>query len=208
MTGLSPFFQCSASRVAPWLSQQDLHPQCFTVTGNASYHLRPQSRTTASLVLSRPQSTSNPSPIYQFRIGAAYSAKGRRFDPKSDLFAYNPSRRIATGKESVTGRPSSGQDAFFVSKIGNGSNVAFGVADGVGGWADSGIDSAQFSHGLCEQIIEAARSTTSEMEGKLRARELLQKGYNGVVADQTIPGGGSTACVAIGRNDGYLEVAK
>ena len=38
-----------------------------------------------------------------------------------------------------------GEDAFFISKAGGG---AFGVADGVGGWQDSGINPAGLSLSL------------------------------------------------------------
>lgn len=106
----------------------------------------------------------------------------------------------------MTGRPGSGQDAFFTSRVGDSSHVAFGVADGVGGWSDSGIDSAHFSHGLCRYMAKSAREAGEPAE-TFTVRELLQKGYDGVVADRTIPGGGSTACVAVAGNNGNLEVA-
>ena len=105
-------------------------------------------------------------------------------------------------------RPNSGQDAFFISGIGSSTNVAFGVADGVGGWSESGIDSAHFSHGLCKYMTEVACGVEQGAEKKLKAGGLLQKGYDAVVADKSIPGGGSTACIAIGSNDGALQVAK
>ena len=38
-------------------------------------------------------------------------------------------------------------------------------------------------------------------------RELLQHGYDAVLADDSIVGGGTTACVATGRSDGTLSVA-
>lgn len=111
-------------------------------------------------------------------------------------------------EEHVTGKPNSGQDAFFVSKIGNSSNVAFGVADGVGGWADSGIDSAHFSHGLCQWMARGAQNTKPGRETKSGPKELLHTAYEGIVSDGKIEGGGSTACVAVGRADGNLTVAK
>ena len=86
--------------------------------------------------------------------------------------------------------------------------MAFGVADGVGGWSDSGIDSAHFSHRLCEHMAEVARGVVQGAEEELKANELLQKGYDAVVADKSIYGGGSTACIAVGSNDGALQVAK
>ena len=206
--GLTPILQCSACRFVPLFSQQNSRPQCFYLNGPTGPDLRSLSRTSSTAASPRPSFTSPPSSDYHYGISAAYSAKGRRFNSKKDLYSFDPLQYTTPGKEHFTGRPNSGQDAFFVSRVGNGSNVAFGVADGVGGWADSGIDSAHFSHGLCEQMTEVARSIDTQAEGELRPRELLQRGYDNVVADSTIPGGGSTACIAVGRSDGYLEVAK
>ena len=206
--GISPILQCSACRFAPLFSPQDLRPQCFYLNGSTGHDLRSLGRASSTASCSRPSSPSASPHGYHYKIGAAYSAKGRPFNPKNDLYSFDPSQSTTPGKNYFTGRPNSGQDAFFVSKIGNGSNVAFGVADGVGGWADSGIDSAHFSHGLCEQMTAVARDTEAGAEGKLRPRELVQKGYDRVVTDRSISGGGSTACIAVGRNDGRLEVAK
>ena len=112
-----------------------------------------------------------------------------------------------------TGRPNSGQDAFFVSEAGPGgkdgkrTKVAFGVADGIGGWADSGIDSADFSHGLCQSMGRLARDAfTSDAVND--PQELLEEAYNEIVEKGDIAGGGSTACVAMGDKDGSLSVAK
>lgn len=204
--GLSPILQSSACRFAPLFSQQDLRPQCLP--------FNPQTTNILGDVrsLSRPFSTSPSRPStrisqlvgFDYRVGASFCAKNRRFNPLRDSFSFDPA---SLEKEAVTGRPGSGQDAFFTSKIGNSNNVAFGVADGVGGWSDSGIDSAHFSHGLCRYMAKSAREA-GELAGNFTVRELLQKGYEGVVADRDIPGGGSTACVAVAGNEGNLEVAK
>ena len=141
---------------------------------------------------------------FSFRIGAAFSAKNTRFNTKTDTFTFDS----AVEDDNInTGRLRSGQDAFFITKIAHSSNIAFGVADGVGGWIESGIDSAHFSHGLCKHMAKAARGLEGS-SNKIRARELLQGGYEGVVNDKSIVGGGSTACVAVAGSDGHLEVAK
>ena len=57
-------------------------------------------------------------------------------------------------------------------------------------------------------MIEAAESANSTEEKTLGAGKLLQIGYDGVVADKSIPGGGSTACVAVGKDNGSVQVAK
>lgn len=205
--GFSPILQCSACRFANLFAQQDLRLQCFSGNWPASF---PEAEHKSSLRSPTPTTSarafSTASSGFTYRIGASFSAKGRRFVPKTDHYTYDPANR--SQKNYDTGKPTSGQDAFFASRIGNGSSMAFGVADGVGGWADSGIDPAHFSHGLCEQMIQAAEGTEAAIETKIGARHLLQKGYDGVVADESISGGGSTACVAVGKDDGHLEVAK
>jgi len=84
--------------------------------------------------------------------------------------------------------------------------VAFGVADGVGGWADSGVDSAEFAHGICNHIAESAHD--SKVSTGLTAKRLMEMGYERIVADESVVAGGSTACVGIARGDGNVEVAK
>jgi len=206
--GLSPIIHCSACRFAPLFSQQDLRPQCFpgySSSAQAAGEARFPHHT-ASSSASRSYSTTTASHGFNYRIGASFSAKGRRFNPKTDHYFYDSTNK--TREIYDTGKPTSGQDAFFVSRLGNGGSVAFGVADGVGGWSDSGIDSAHFSHGLCQRMIEVAESANTSTESPLGAQKLLQNGYDAVVADETIAGGGSTACIAVGRDNGNLEVAK
>lgn len=141
---------------------------------------------------------------FSFRIGAAFSGKITPFNPAKDIFSFDP----ATEHNAINARRQrSGQDAFFVSKVGSGSNVAFGVADGVGGWIESGIDSAHFSRGLCRYMAKVAREFDDSSD-RIRAEALLQEGYEGTVDDKSIVGGGSTACVAVTSSDGHLEVAK
>ena len=151
---------------------------------------------------------SSPNPTFSYRIGASFSAKDRRFNPKEDSFNFKSELPVTPGKEFHTGRPKSGQDAFFISGAANGKNVAFGVADGVGGWSDSGIDSAHFSHGLCQWMARIAKGAPYSEKRYLPPQTLLQNAYNGIVKDGKIEGGGSTACIAVGSQDGTLQVAK
>jgi protein phosphatase PTC7 len=75
--------------------------------------------------------------------------------------------------------------------VGKSGDVAFGVADGVGGWDDTNIDPADFSHQLCDYMAYAAY--LSEAAGSaLGARALIQKGYNALAQDPSIIAGGST----------------
>lgn len=84
--------------------------------------------------------------------------------------------------------------------------VAFAVADGVGGWAESRVDPADFSHGLCGYMAETALAWDAPAD-KLRPKQLLQTGYDQVVADPAIKAGGSTASVGVALPDGRVELA-
>ncbi|KAL8778696.1 MAG: hypothetical protein Q9213_007283 [Squamulea squamosa] len=193
LSSVSPLVHCSLStcRLAPALSYQ----QCPAPWND----IRSAGRSIRSF-----HASAIPSSI-TYKVGAAFSAKGRKFNTKQDLFSFDSSRQ-SSEKQPFTGRPASGQDAFFISGIGSGSSAAFGVADGVGGWDASGIDSADFSHALCRYLAKNAKENSEEQ--RLGARDLLSQAFADVVADQKISGGGSTACVAVGNSTGHLEVAK
>ncbi|KAK3310498.1 phosphatase 2C-like domain-containing protein [Chaetomium strumarium] len=165
----------------------------------------------------RAYSTDAPSPSTQFvyNVAASYIAKGRRYDPSTHVYQFNPYNRVQppkAGREKAS-RAESGQDAFFVSRLGAvPGEVALGVADGVGGWMDSGVDPADFSHAFCDYMAAAAGSATAtatkgDAAVPLTARQLMQKGYEAVYRDPAIKAGGSTAIVGLLTSKGMLEVA-
>ncbi|KAI0858527.1 protein serine/threonine phosphatase 2C [Xylaria cubensis] len=146
---------------------------------------------------------------FTYHVAASFSAKNKKFDPFTNVFHFNPYNRIQTEKKRPKSkRPASGQDAFFVSRVGDTNAVAFGVADGVGGWEESGVDPADFAHGFCDYMASAAYGFKSGGdEPPLAPRALMQRGYDDVRKDRSIHAGGSTASVAIASEDGKLEVA-
>ncbi|KAL5337837.1 phosphatase 2C-like domain-containing protein [Aspergillus crustosus] len=158
-------------------------------------------------------------PRISYRVAASSSGKSRPFLPAKNAYNFNPETQEALGVSLETQnptikrkrRPDSGEDAFFVSKIGRAdsstdNSIAFAVADGVGGWAESRVDPADFSHGLCGYMAEIALEWDQPAE-QLRAKSLLQAGYDRVVADDTIRAGGCTASVGVGLDDGRIELA-
>src|SRR6266480_3098215 len=189
---------------------------------------RPRSFNTTSRRRSQTP-TQAPTP-FSYAISAAYSGKHDPLNLAANLYTHDPHHRpTATITESRWSqrkslRPQSGQDAFFVSNVGfpsssshnNGNGVqqiAFGVADGVGGWADSGVDAADFAHALCDNMASASAHYPDSFGGSanaqhpLRPTALLEHGYQSVLQDGRILAGGSTACVALAGTDGTLEVA-
>jgi protein phosphatase PTC7 len=161
-------------------------------------------------------------PRFAYRVAASSSGKGRSFSPSKNLYPFDPLRPpYALGLEQKYGnkipkrknRPDSGQDAFFVAQVSSAASsnphttVAFGIADGVGGWANSGVDPADFSHGLCSYMAKIARTWPHAEQSSLKVRDLMEMGFQAVIDDPSVSGGGSTACVAIARTEGNLEVA-
>ncbi|KAI2462828.1 protein serine/threonine phosphatase 2C [Annulohypoxylon bovei var. microspora] len=145
---------------------------------------------------------------FTYHAAASFSAKYKRFDPTTHVFHFNPYNRIQTQKRPKSKRPASGQDAFFISRVGDTNAVAFGIADGVGGWEDSGVDPADFSHSFCDYMASAAyEHKPVSGESSLTAKSLMQRGYDDVCNDGSINAGGSTASIGIAGEDGKLEVA-
>ncbi|KAH8891052.1 protein serine/threonine phosphatase 2C [Thozetella sp. PMI_491] len=159
----------------------------------------------------RLSSTTNAMPKFTYNVAASYIAKGRPFDPTTHVFHFNPYNRVQPPKRNTKhSRPESGQDAFFVTRLGDSPNaVALGVADGVGGWMESGVDPADFSHALCDYMASAAYEHRAAEAAKkaLTARQVIQKGYEAVCYDGSIAAGGSTAVVGLFTDDGMMEVA-
>jgi protein phosphatase PTC7 len=153
-------------------------------------------------------SPSRSSSKFTYGIAASYTAKDHHYNPDTNVFNFNPYNYIRARRKDKRTRPDSGQDAFFVSRIGESSDVALGVADGVGGWAESGVDPADFAHGFCDYMAHAAYSyNAADWSIPLNARNLMQKGYEEISKDPSVRAGGSTACVGIVKGDGTLEVA-
>ncbi|KAK6336425.1 hypothetical protein TWF696_001980 [Orbilia brochopaga] len=142
---------------------------------------------------------------FQYNISVSYVSKSKRWDP-SNVFNFSPYKRVSFEENWAArkrGRPKTGQDAFFVSRVSDTGAVAFGVADGVGGYSMSGIDSADFSHTLCEDMAEISYHSEVPMPADM----LIEAGYLSACNNPNIAGGGSTACVGIAKPDGTLEAA-
>lgn len=158
--------------------------------------------------LLHPSPTSRSNSKFTYGIAASFTAKDRRYNPETNVFNFNPYNPIKARRKDKNTRPESGQDAFFITRVGESSDVALGVADGVGGWIDSGVDPADFAHGFCDYMAHAAYTYQPEQDTPpYTAGSLMQRGYEDICRDKSVPAGGSTACVAIAKGDGTLEVA-
>jgi protein phosphatase PTC7 len=156
--------------------------------------------------------TTSAIPHISLHIAASSCGKTKKFIPDESTFDYEPSNTDALGlqkganlQEKRKGRPQSGQDAYFVARVGQSDSTSFAIADGVGGWTDHGVDPADFSHGLCSHMANISLNWSSSQ--RLGPMQLLDMGYQTLVDDPDIQAGGSTACVAVAGSDGRMRIA-
>jgi len=150
---------------------------------------------------------------FTYRLGAA--SVGKRTSPRpaklgQDFWPYASTQVKPSPPYLRSTKKDSGEDAFFATTVGGSyNNVAFGVADGVGGWQDQGVDPSHFSHGLCGLMAGTAYANEGLAEGiNVRPRELLQIAYDAVMHNPRILAGGCTASLAVANEHGSIETAK
>lgn len=105
-----------------------------------------------------------------------------------------------------------GEDAFFMTTP-HAAIASLGVADGVGSWAEVGIDPSLFAWEVmkgCEAEInaEVAKNIKSDTPAQLDPKAMLSKTFQSSTENGTMPYGSSTACVAsLDNATGDLKVA-
>ncbi|ESK96964.1 hypothetical protein Moror_6542 [Moniliophthora roreri MCA 2997] len=198
--------------------------------GEESPLVQPNTETTAS---SLPSSTSVARP-YRFHIAASWAGKPDVARMGDEL------HRVPFSSDSVIGRwrdntlqkhkgkrswaKDPGEDFFFVQEMRNGSGVAFGVADGVGGWVESGVDPSLFSQSLMYHAHRYSRNAWAgepevdptldyeereQVEGwELTPYACLDLAYGGVLREKFVEAGSSTACLlSLNASSGLLRSA-
>ncbi|CAL9158247.1 unnamed protein product [Musa hybrid cultivar] len=86
-----------------------------------------------------------------------------------------------------------GEDAHFIW-----DEQAIGVADGVGGWANHGVDAGQYSRALMSHSVDAIEE---ESKGSIDPLRVLEKAYTRTKAE-----GSSTACIIALTDQGIRAV--
>jgi protein phosphatase PTC7 len=82
--------------------------------------------------------------------------------------------------------------------------VSAGIADGVGGWSEIGVNPSLFSWGLMEHAEAQCKASCAVQE----AGKILTNAYEALVASKTVDAGSSTAVVVtLDRTKGLLHTA-
>lgn len=164
------------------------------------------------LRMPRPYSTTSSDTAFTYRIAASSASKRtspRQPKPGRDYWNYASTHINPSPPYLRSTKPDSGEDAFFATTIGGSQHhVAFGVADGVGGWQDSGVDPSEFSQALCGLMAGSANIFEGIEENPCKPRPLLQQAYDAVMNNPRIPAGGCTASLGVMDGRGSIETAK
>lgn len=95
-----------------------------------------------------------------------------------------------------------GEDSFFVSN----TYRTIGIADGVGGWKEEGVDPAEFSNAL----MENAKYFTETHRQEFNPETIMSMAFDKVMHDKRVKAGSSTCCIASLLQEGqkwWLDVA-
>ncbi|KAK7054907.1 Protein phosphatase 2C 7 [Paramarasmius palmivorus] len=161
-----------------------------------------------------PSSTSVSRP-YRFHIAASWAGKpdAARMGEEMHKVPFSSDSVIGRWRDNTLQRHKSkhawakdpGEDFFFVQEMRNGSGVAFGVADGVGGWVESGVDPSLFSQSLMYHSHRYSRNAWAgepevdptldyeereQVEGwELTPYACLDLAYGGVLREKAVQAG-------------------
>ncbi|GLE08723.1 hypothetical protein PINS_up020086 [Pythium insidiosum] len=94
--------------------------------------------------------------------------------------------RAGSANLGIVDNPDScGEDSFFVS-----TNIV-GVADGVGGWNENGVDPGAISRSLMKNAAKFINNATTSFT----TQDVLDHAFKSAVADETVEAGSTTACI-------------
>ncbi|KZT26207.1 protein serine/threonine phosphatase 2C [Neolentinus lepideus HHB14362 ss-1] len=168
---------------------------------------------------------------YRFHIGASWAGKPRDPRVKRVKSVFPPDSIILKWKDEQLARlhkftwnKDPGEDFFYVQEMREQSGISFGVADGVGGWADSGVDPSLFSQALMfhahrysqhgwagEPEIDPTQEyeEREQVEGwEMTPQECLGLSYDAVLRERSVLAGSSTAClINLNASSGVLRSA-
>lgn len=111
--------------------------------------------------------------------------------PRSLRGGIAPNSELEKWRATMLKGGDAGEDALMVAKSADQTIVLMGVADGVGGWSESGIDPAHYSNALLYSAMKFAESHPSFPLPKV----ILEHAFEQVSKNPDIQAGSSTACL-------------
>jgi protein phosphatase PTC7 len=142
--------------------------------------LQRQLRTAYSYTRVAYSTTTSKGKAFTYDVAAAWQGKDSEHS-----FEFDENRTAKTG-----------EDSFFISQADK-SHVRLGVADGVGGWRESGVDAGEMSKELCNKLKERKQAESN--------LEALTISFADMKAEKKIKAGGCTICIASANANGMLS---
>jgi len=148
---------------------------------------------------------------FTYLIAASWHPKRKRQTVNSISGSSHPwwKERMRAGKVDA------GEDAFFY--VGTNNGVALGVADGVGGWSQMGVDPANFSWALMDNAASVAKDNAPDLSpfiapsgynDILDAKQILSGAFENLIKSRKVKAGSSTACIlSLSKSSGILNAA-
>lgn len=176
-----------------------LYNSLIRLSASSSIHQSPSTNSSRHTISSSPAVTRA---VHLITATSGYS----KYDDEEDESKGHSQKQKKSSKIQRSSLPNVfGDDAYFIAK--NRLGDFLGVADGVGGWREYGIDPSLFSSSL----MEACRSLIDNKLIDLNPTtltELLSRGYNQLLEDKQGLIGSSTACIiALHREKSILHTA-
>ncbi|CDS00693.1 hypothetical protein, partial [Sporisorium scitamineum] len=101
-----------------------------------------------------------------------------------------------------------GEDSLLCTSMGANGDVAIGVADGVGGWTENGIDPSLFSQALMFYASRSAAQASAAPEEGAAPNRILAEAFEHVLNEPLVVAGSATACIlTLKSSDGTLRSA-
>lgn len=100
--------------------------------------------------------------------------------------AYQPKDSQQEDEKSAAVSPT-GEDNYVMAHMRD--KVLVGVADGVGGWINHGVDCSAMSRGMCENLEDCFKKDSSA-----NVRDLLQRAYDRILSEKIVEAGSTTIC--------------
>ncbi|KAJ1652568.1 Protein phosphatase 2C 7 [Dispira simplex] len=149
----------------------------------------------------------------RYIIATAWHSKEQLY--KSFANPKAPQLRPATVTVSTSGdyqpqeATKAGEDALFHAREPTSGRLVFGVADGVGGWAEEGVDPSLFSRGLLHNVHDRVVQTSPESSSDLNPVALINQAYRRILTEGKMEKGGSTVTLGtLEPQSGRLTMAQ
>lgn len=186
MPSLSTFARLFARAISGTEAENILFHSLIRLSSSSSVHITNSSNTRLAIT--------HPSRAIQRAVHLVTASSGYSSHDNDEKLKMQP-----TATTSIEQRTNSyGDDAFFVTKHRMGDFL--GIADGVGGWREHGIDPSVFSRSLMETCKSLIDNKLIDLNPST-LKELLSKGYKQLLEDKQCIVGSSTACIVALHNE-------